>query len=314
MIVPPPASVPLTTPTSAGAAPAASRQTPPARACPNCGTPADDRFCPHCGQRNSERLLSLRRIVGDTLDDQLTVNAALPRTARALLTRPGFLTREYKEGRIARYLAPFRLYLLASVVFFVAMSFVTNANKIWRDAEPRIREWEAKNPGRHPQNINIGFDTTGTPRFLRPLARQVLRQQDKLNAMPARESMRVQIESLNRNAPRAAFLLVPAFAAVLKLLYMGRRKRLYVEHFVFALHVQSFAFLLAGAGMILSGVPARSYLVGGILLVYLLWAMKIAYGEGWPATVLRYIAVVVCYGSILLATIAAATVLSLLTT
>lgn len=285
----------------------------PERPCPNCGTFVDDRFCPHCGQKNVERLLSLRRIAGDTLDDQFVLNAALPRTLGALLTRPGFLTREYKEGRIARYLAPFRLYLLASVVFFVAMSFVTNANKIWRDAEPHIREWEAKNPGRHPQNINLGLDTTAAPRWMRPLARHVLLQQDKLNAMPARESMRVQIESLNRNAPRAAFFLVPAFAAVLKLLYMGRRKRLYVEHFVFALHVQSFAFLLAAAAMILSGVPARSLAVGGILLVYLLWAMKTAYGEGWPATVLRYVAVVVCYGSILLANIAAATVLSLLT-
>jgi hypothetical protein len=273
----------------------------------------DDRFCSHCGQKNVERLLSLRRIVGDTLDDQFVLNAALPRTLGALLTRPGFLTREYKEGRIARYLAPFRLYLLASVVFFVAMSFVTNANKIWKDAEPRIREWEAKNPGRHPQNINLGFDTISAPRWTRPLARHVLRQQDKLNAMPARESMRVQIESFNRNAPRAAFLLVPAFAAVLKLLYLGRRKRLYVEHFVFALHVQSFAFFLAAAAMILSGVPGRSYVVGGILLGYLLWAMKTAYAEGWPATVLRYVAVVVCYGSVLLATIVAATVLSLLT-
>ena len=290
-----------------------TRRALPERPCPNCGTFVDDRFCPHCGQKNVDRLLSLRRIAGDTLDDQLALNSALPRTLGALLTRPGFLTREYREGRIARYLAPFRLYLLASVVFFVAMSFATNANKIWRDAEPRIREWEAKNPGRHPQNINLGFDTMSMPRWMRPLARHVLLQQDKLNAMPARESMRVQIESLNRNAPRAAFLLVPAFAGVLKLLYAGRRKRLYVEHFVFALHVQSFAFLLAAAAMILTGVPGRSFVVGGILLVYLLWAMKTAYGEGWPATVLRYVAVVVCYGSILLATIAAATVLSLLT-
>ena len=289
------------------------RRALPERPCPNCGTFVDDRFCPHCGQKNVDRLLSLRRIAGDTLDDQLALNSALPRTLGALLTRPGFLTREYREGRIARYLAPFRLYLLASVVFFVAMSFVTNANKIWKDAEPRLREWEARNPGKHPANINLGFDSAEVPEWARPLARRALQQQDVLNAMPARESLRVQIESLNRNAPRAAFLLVPAFAAVLKLLYMGRRKRLYVEHFVFALHVQSFAFLLAAAAMILSGVPGRRYLVAGILLVYLLWAMKTAYAEGWPATVLRYVAVVLCYGSILVATIVAATVLSLLT-
>ncbi|MBD0319490.1 MAG: DUF3667 domain-containing protein, partial [Gemmatimonadetes bacterium] len=275
---------------------ARGRERVPERPCPNCGTFVDDRFCPHCGQKNVERLLSLRRIAGDTLDDQLALNAALPRTLGALLTRPGFLTREYKEGRIARYLAPFRLYLLASVVFFVAMSFVTNANRIWQEAEPRIREWEAKHPGKRPENINVGVDTLAAPRWTRPLARLIVRQQDKLNAMPARESMRIQIESFNRNAPRAAFLLVPAFAAVLKVLFLGRRKRLYVEHFVFALHVQSFAFVLAAAALVLSGVPGRSFVVAGILLLYLLLAMKTAYGDGWPATVVRYVAVVLCYG------------------
>jgi hypothetical protein len=273
----------------------------------------DDRFCPRCGQRNAERLVSVRRILTDTLEDQLALNAALPRTLGALFFRPGLLTREYVAGRIARYLPPFRLYLVSSVVFFVALSGVADANRIWRDAAPALREWEAKHPGERPKNIDLGFDTVRAPGWTRPLARRILRQQDKLNAMSALESLRVQVESFNRNAPRATFFLVPAFAAVLHLLHLRRRK-LYVEHLVFALHVQSFAFLVAAAGLTIpSALPWRNRVVGLILLGYLLWAMKVSYRQGWPKTLLKYAAVVVCYGSILGGTIAALTVISLLT-
>lgn len=286
---------------------------PPARDCPNCGTWVDDRFCPRCGQRNAERLVSVRRILSDTLEDQLALNAALPRTLGALFFRPGLLTREYVAGRIARYLPPFRLYLVSSVVFFVALSGIADANRIWRDAGPAIREWEAKHPGERPKNIHLAFDTLSAPGWTRPLARRILRQQDKLNAMPPLESLRVLVDSFNRNAPRAAFFLVPAFAAVLHLLYLRRRK-LYVEHLVFALHVQSFAFLVAAAGlMVPHTLPWRNRVLAAILLVYLLWAMKVSYRQGWPKTLLKYAAVVVCYGSILGGTIIALMVISLLT-
>ena len=301
---------------TAPVAPEASPPDPraaPARDCPNCGTWVDDRFCPRCGQRNAERLVSVRRILTDTLEDQLALNAALPRTLGALVFRPGLLTREYVAGRIARYLPPFRLYLVCSVVFFVALSGIADANRIWRDAGPAIREWEAKHPGKKPKNIELGIDTLSAPVWTRPLARRVLRQQDKLNAMAPLESLRVQTESFNRNAPRATFFLVPALAALLHLLHLRRRK-LYVEHLVFALHVQSFAFLVAAAGlMIPSTLPWRNRIVGLILLGYLLWAMKVSYRQGWPKTLLKYAAVVVCYGSILGGTIAALTVISLLT-
>jgi hypothetical protein len=59
----------------------------------------------------------------DVIEDQLVLNRALPRTLGGLLLRPGFLTNEYIAGRIVRYIAPFRLYLAASVVFFLLLSF-----------------------------------------------------------------------------------------------------------------------------------------------------------------------------------------------
>lgn len=44
-------------------------------------------------------------------------------TVRDLLLHPGRLTREYLAGRRARYLPPVRLYLLASVAFFLVSAY-----------------------------------------------------------------------------------------------------------------------------------------------------------------------------------------------
>src|SRR5690606_6267087 len=98
------------------------------RICPNCGAPAPSRYCAECGQRQGARLVSMRRLVGEVIEDHLSLSGALPRTLVNLLARPGFLTAEYAAERIARYVAPFRLYLLASLTFFLTLTWVTDTD------------------------------------------------------------------------------------------------------------------------------------------------------------------------------------------
>jgi hypothetical protein len=93
----------------------------PAGPCTNCGDERPGRYCPSCGQARRERVVSLREMLADFLDDQLSLNSRLPRTVGLLLTRPGMLTEEYLQGRIARYIRPLRLYLGASVLFFLLL-------------------------------------------------------------------------------------------------------------------------------------------------------------------------------------------------
>ena len=96
------------------------RVLPDSEPCPNCGNPTPGNYCPACGQRRVARVLSLRRLVADAVEDQFSLNAALPRTLGLLFTHPGMLTTEFLSGRIAQYIPPFRLYLLTSFVFFLA--------------------------------------------------------------------------------------------------------------------------------------------------------------------------------------------------
>lgn len=86
--------------------------------CPNCDAHTSGPFCAACGQRADADLRSLGFWLRDVLDETVSLNGRLPRTLAALAFRPGHLTVEWREGRRAGWLAPFRLYLLASLLFF----------------------------------------------------------------------------------------------------------------------------------------------------------------------------------------------------
>ncbi|HEU5208531.1 MAG TPA: DUF3667 domain-containing protein [Longimicrobiales bacterium] len=119
----------------------AKRWRSPEEPCLNCGDPTYGRYCPTCGQRKLEVQVSVRTMLRDVLEDQLALSGALPRTLVALLFRPGHLTNEYIRGRIVSYIAPFRLYLVASVLFFLLFSFIGLA--VLERSQVNITELEA---------------------------------------------------------------------------------------------------------------------------------------------------------------------------
>ncbi len=92
-------------------------------ACLNCGAPLAGQYCGQCGQRASSRLISLFELLRDAFGDLFELDSRLWRTLVPLLVRPGRLTREYLQGRRARYMPPFRMYLVLSLIFFVVAFF-----------------------------------------------------------------------------------------------------------------------------------------------------------------------------------------------
>jgi len=91
--------------------------------CLNCGTELRGQYCGKCGQRARGRLISLWELLQDAFGDLFEIDSRLWRTLIPLLIRPGRLTRDYLEGKRARYMPPFRMYLVLSVVFFVVAFF-----------------------------------------------------------------------------------------------------------------------------------------------------------------------------------------------
>ena len=89
--------------------------------CLNCGAALQGSFCAACGQRSVPPDPSVAELAGDAWQELSGYDGRIAATIRGLL-RPGYLTREYIAGRRARYLSPMRLYLIVSVIYFVAAS------------------------------------------------------------------------------------------------------------------------------------------------------------------------------------------------
>jgi hypothetical protein len=317
-----------------------SRKTPD-RPCLNCGDPTVGQFCPTCGQRKVDVRVSLRRMLREVMDDQLSVNSTLPRTLGALLFLPGRLTREYVQGHVVRYIPPFRLYLVTSLLFFVALSFVADPDNMSVRAVGEVNEDSvrtariadsvllaharqkgedtvklaaaARRSGSADPGSGIqlaGADTTKVPAFVKPLLRRIDAAEERLNAMPRREALRTMIAAFEDNASAGVFVMMPLFALILKLLYV-RRRRFYVEHFVFALHVHAFAFFTAGV-MMLARVGALNLVLAGWFVLYLFLALKRVYGEGVVRTFVKYIILAISYTFLLVFGVTATALLSAL--
>ena len=95
----------------------------PLEVCLNCGTTLGGQYCGNCGQRATSRLISVWELLRDAFGDLLELDSRLWRTLIPLVTRPGQLTRDYLEGRRARFMPPFRMYLVLSILFFLVAFF-----------------------------------------------------------------------------------------------------------------------------------------------------------------------------------------------
>ncbi len=106
--------------------------------------------------------------------------------------------------------------------------------------------------------------------------------------------------------PTALFLLMPVFALMLKLLYLGSGRG-YLEHLVVALYSHAFLLLMLMALFVLGTVedaaPAWLRTGAGLLTaavwiampLYLLLMQKRVYGGGWPSTLVRYCVIGIAY-------------------
>src|SRR5947209_1608119 len=87
--------------------------------CGNCGAPLTGEFCSHCGQHAIDYRRSIFRVLLDAADSFLNWDTKFLHSMNQLLIHPWQLTNDFNAGRRARYVHPLRLYLIASIVFFL---------------------------------------------------------------------------------------------------------------------------------------------------------------------------------------------------
>jgi hypothetical protein len=88
--------------------------------CPNCSTPVPGHYCPECGQ-HAHVARSVRHVLHEFAHGVLHLDGKFWRTLPMLFFKPGQLTRDYIEGKRARYVAPFAIFLFT--VFAMYFTF-----------------------------------------------------------------------------------------------------------------------------------------------------------------------------------------------
>jgi hypothetical protein len=209
----------------------------PPRLCRNCSEPLTGRFCAACGQEDAADLpfgRALRDLAGDLLD----LDSRFWLTLKLLVARPGFLSAEYLAGRRARYIAPMRLYLVSSVVFFTAVA----------TAQVEIVHVS----GTDPASVSEGVRADSTA-LAEPSPQAGVPEGGSLRSVlgAAVAAAAAEPGRLNQQFIRALawvmFVLIPVFALLLKG-WFGSRDLLYVHHLVFAFHFHAFGFLTQAIG------------------------------------------------------------------
>ena len=286
--------------------------TDPVHICPNCGAFASDAYCSECGQSARDRLPTFAQFMREATGRYLAFDGKLWKTLVPLLFRPGFLTRAYLAGKRKRYIGPARLFLISSLVLFAVLRFAaesidilefdtamqTEAAESAKGAKPDAK---AKSKAAHEDLVVIDEDLNFSmgdlaDSFGGPLKKRI----DRFNHLPRQQKLEQVLAGVTRYGPYAMFVLLPAFAALLKIAYLGRRRRypgrprLYGEHLVFAAHNHAFLFVV---GILLFTVPINlvRQLIALWVFVYLAWSMHAVYGGSWFGIAARGFALLVVY-------------------
>jgi len=109
-------------------------------------------------------------------------------------------------------------------------------------------------------------------------------------------------KAFSENFSKVLFYLLPIFALLLKLLYI-RKDFFYSEHLVFSIYYYNFFYLAGSLQLLVQQVPQLNWLGNFIalwIMLYLLFAMRRMYNQGWGKTILKYLIFVflffVCVG------------------
>lgn len=270
--------------------------------CLNCGTPLETRFCPQCGQKNKDYRLSFKDLFSDFIEELLDMDSRVLRTVRMLFTRPGFLTKEYIKGRRISYLPPVRIYLVASVLFFLLLSIknlipTIQNNELLKEftgseniEETMSQAIEARIEGKN--------DEKGTQEQIGLIPVDPDSSGEGMSMIVGGDTYDIQqgdfLANFTDNFAKMMFLLLPVAAFQLKVLYV-RRKKVYVEHLIFSLHVHAFIFSL----LILTAILDYRLVLWAVILaslIYLYLAMKNYYEQSHLKTISKMFLLLMGYG------------------
>ncbi len=283
------------------------------RECRNCGAELTGEYCAQCGQREGPGDWRLRDALGEAFGDVYHLDSRLWRTLYALVLRPGMLTAEFNAGRRARYIPPFRLYLIISFLLFLILSVGSRIYdlQLGEDGAPAspvivIEADPDSATVAEEDEIQIGIADEDSPQWL-----QDLQDRAEGNASRLQSDTGDFVSQLLDYLPQLMFIMLPLFALVVQFFYLFSGYH-YLQHLVFGLNIHSVVYLLYLLG---EGVALISNNLDGVLLLftllYLPLALRRVYNSSIPGALFKSLAIAIVYGALLVFGLAGISILTL---
>ena len=314
----------------------------PTASCLNCGHARPGRYCSRCGQNDRDYMRAVSPVMWELIREGFEVDSRVFRTLKLLLSKPGSLSVEFSRNRRAGYMSPVRLYLFTSFAFFLVLSFALphtlseeTANVGMSAVQPGDVVTEAQlaalkavlRPGQGQKVEDLlartfPSDSRDVVAWLAGLVAHEGPLGDSAGAVVPHDPDRpgflmrafatslvdflhdpdVFAQRMIGNLPITMFFLLPFLALALAICY-SERKRFFVGHLVFAIHIQTFVFMALGVSLLIPSGPIGSLVQLGLTIapaVYYLIAQRRFYRDGWIRTLLKGLVVAMLYLVVLL--------------
>lgn len=273
------------------------------KTCLNCNYVVENKFCPNCGQENTETRQSFHYLFTHFVEDLTHYDGSFWKTIKNLLFKPGFLTKEYLEGKRKKFVPPVKLYIFISFVTFLLPSLLPNVTIFGKKNEMvetsavnlNVKEkkptenatYSKKEDGEGFSGIEVKDKVSVKSIKQLDSLQNALPENDKISYFKyivAKTGLKVYEEKGDNSfwekaieysfhiLPKVLFLYMPVFAFFLWLLH-DKKKRYYFDSGVFTLHYFSFLLLVFTIGVLLDWILNLIYSSEGIIGFYVLVAM-----------------------------------------
>lgn len=286
--------------------------------CRNCGEMVEQRHCPRCGQLAASFHRPFISLIFESINDAMALDGRISRTLPLLLFRPGVLTRRYNEGKRARYVPPFRLFLLSSLIFYFIVfalldgqSWTSDPININGDAQRELTDEEMAELEKQLNEAGIG--TSGSFFKLDSGEENASAGLESPEAASAPEGSPTDADSEEETseieerlrriadnpkllfmaiqdwAPRLSLLLVPLSMLTLALMYFWKRRLYTYNHAIHAFHLHTWMYLAGALTVLVSQVTGPGVWAVFVIImpIYVILSLRGAYGTGFIMGFLR---------------------------
>lgn len=258
----------------------------PGKICANCGTTLLGHYCHECGQQGHLHN-KLGHLLHEFVEGIAHFDGRLWRTLPLLAWRPGRLSRDWIEGKRARYVAPLHIFLFALFLMFTIPTFIKypsdgvvkiNGVEMQKGEEAREALMKQQREQIDAHKAKPGEAQDNAEKFARSASEFFVKKSEHA------DYYMLKIKSL---LYKFGFLMAPISMLILWLLLFYKRGYSLYDHGTVALYGLGFTALVFSFAEVLppSIREIWVFLMMVFIPIHAVRHLKVAYAMSWPGAV-----------------------------